>query len=374
MSGPTPPNGPIHPPPPGGRLGPPQPWPQYPHGQWSTPPPKRGNGWKWVVGAVALLAAVGVTAAVTLSVAGGDEVVGDEPSRAAPNQAHTSNTRIASADDTGPITVITDEPSCAPVRPILETRAHAQRNGWDRRDPAVPATEWTPDVREQFEAVGESMRVSADQLVPIAEMTPHRVMRELYEQLIAYSRAYADAIPTYVAVDNNLAVVANSISEAISSICAAIDFKSAAARAPLVPPLSPPDQVPPLGDLSQPQRYLTEPNPVCEDWASALAAYQSEIKPWTVTSPDIPAGQWSNEQKRLTDDVIPVMQDFAREVNSLGEESGNGTLRDVAQLSAQYRNAYVAALPTYVPADKYLLMASNYLVGVVNAACRAVAE
>ena len=43
------------------------------------------------------------------------------------------------------------------------------------------------------------MRNAADQTVPLAKLTPHRVMRELYEQFIAYARAYSDAIPTYTA-------------------------------------------------------------------------------------------------------------------------------------------------------------------------------
>ena len=43
------------------------------------------------------------------------------------------------------------------------------------------------------------MRNAADQTVNLVKMTPHRVMRELYEQFIAYARAFADAVPTYTA-------------------------------------------------------------------------------------------------------------------------------------------------------------------------------
>ncbi len=41
------------------------------------------------------------------------------------------------------------------------------------------------------------MRNAADQTVALAKLTPHRVMRELYQQFIAYARAYSDAIATY---------------------------------------------------------------------------------------------------------------------------------------------------------------------------------
>ncbi len=40
-------------------------------------------------------------------------------------------------------------------------------------------------------------------------------------------------------------------------------------------------------------------------------------------------------------------------------------------LSAQYRRAYVHALPSYTPADNYLASAALRLSGVVAAACLA---
>ncbi len=74
------------------------------------PPKKRGNGWKWALGAVALLAVIGVTAAVTISVTkdGGN----DDPTPA------RDTFGLASADDKGPANIITEDPSCAAWRPI----------------------------------------------------------------------------------------------------------------------------------------------------------------------------------------------------------------------------------------------------------------
>ena len=48
-----------------------------------------------------------------------------------------------------------------------------------------------------YESVGKAMRSAADQTVNLVKSTPHRVMRELYEQFIAYARAFADTVPTY---------------------------------------------------------------------------------------------------------------------------------------------------------------------------------
>ena len=100
---------------------------------------------------------------------------------------------MASADDKGPANIITEDPSCAAWTPINQTFVEIQKKGWDERDPSIPATDWTPEQRAQYDEVGRAMRAAADQTVPLAKLTPHRVMRELYEQFIAYARAYSDA-------------------------------------------------------------------------------------------------------------------------------------------------------------------------------------
>lgn len=351
------------PPPPGGPG--PYPGPQQP---WSAgpPPQKRGNGWKWALGAVALLAVVGVTVAVTLSVAGDDD-------NGAPT-ASGNTSEIASANDDGPVEVITEDPSCAAQSPILETLANQTRNGWDQRDSSIPASAWTPEVRAQYEEVGQSMRSAADQLVPIAKLTPHRVMRELYEQVIAYSRAYADSIPTYTKSDNDLVRVSNLAGDAIGNICAAINFGSAAARGPLASPLPAPAKVAPLGDPADPQRFLAEPNSICAEWVRALTQFYNETTAWEATDPEIPGSQWTPEQRAVNDEVAPVMRRLASQLQALGERSGNPSLRDFAVLSAQYRRAYVQALPTYIPADHYLVTVALKLGGLVQAACQAAGE
>ena len=121
MTLPPPPGGNPPPPPPGGPFQPPvggpgpypgpgpqqPPWPQQPQ-QWSAgpPPQKRGNGWKWALGAVALLAVIGVTAAITMS------VTGDDGGNGAPTSPPSgNNSEIASANDTGPATIITEDPT-----------------------------------------------------------------------------------------------------------------------------------------------------------------------------------------------------------------------------------------------------------------------
>ena len=192
--GPPPPAGPP-PPPPGNRIrrrairGPSSRGLSSSRGRSGPPPKKRGNGWKWGLGAVALLVVIGVTAAVTISVTrdgGGDG-----------GPAPTGDTfGLASADDKGPANIITEDPSCAAGAGLMghwrihrrdgsiATRLYLPRSG---RLTSVPSTT----------ALADAMRDAADQSVQLAKLTPHRVVRELYEQFIAYARAYSDAIPTY---------------------------------------------------------------------------------------------------------------------------------------------------------------------------------
>ncbi len=101
---------------------------------------------------------------------------------------------------------------------------------------------------------------------------------------------------------------------------------------------------------------------------------RSDTADWRSIPSDIPASQWTPEQRAINDAVAPVMDAFADKLQALGERSGNLTLQDFAVLSAQYRRAYVQSLPSYTAADNYLANAALELSGVVEAACMAAGE
>ncbi|MBU8824929.1 hypothetical protein [Mycolicibacterium goodii] len=320
--------------------------------------------------AAVLIAVIAATTAVTLSVADGQ---GDQPpSEAAPSTAGEVDSDIASASDIGPVAIITEDPTCAAQHPIFKTWVEKTNNGWEDRDPATPATSWSPEVRKQYDAVGEAMREAADQLVPLAKLTPHRVMRELYEQFGAYAREYADSIPTYERSADYLARVTVSATQAIANICAAIDYGSAAARAPLVPSLNAPSDLAPTGDTSDPPRFLTTSNVVCSEWIAVMNQFDEDTSAWLKTDPAVPASQWTPEQKKINTDVVPIMERFGDDLKDLGDRSNNAVIRDFAELSLQYRLAFTKAIPTYAQPDNYLASASIRIAGVVKSACQAV--
>ncbi|WP_210686578.1 hypothetical protein [Mycolicibacterium sp. GESEQ-9] len=380
-----PPNGwgnqPLPPPPENGWQGqqpgqqppvqsPPSWGPQYQQQFTPPPPPKNNRALKWALGGTALIAVIAITAVVTMSLGGGDKEKGDG-SGPTPTAGSGSNSEFASANDTGPITIITEDPSCAAWIPITNTLSDTSRNGWVQRDPSIPANSWNQEQRAQYEQVGQAMRAAADQTEPLTKLTTHRVMRELYEQFIAYARAYADAIPTYTAPDDPLVRTASTVTNVITKICQAISSGSAAARATLVPEGAAPDHVADPGDFAHPERFLTSADSVCSDWQAASDQFLADVADWLKSDPNIPAGQWSPEQKSVNDAVAPVMRQSADKLEELSKRTDNSTLRDIAMLAAQYRRAYAQALPTYTPADQHLYNVSLKSVGVVIEACNA---
>lgn len=328
--------------------------------------PKSNTTVKWALGAVTFLAVL-ATILAAFMLFGGDPV---DPRSAHPSPGQEA-AGVASADDTGPVTVIIDDPSCAAWGPINTALSTDGEGIWNDRDRSLPASEWNDKQRVQFLAAGQSMRTAAAQTVGLVKLTPHRVMRELYEQFIVYARAYAERIPKYVPSDNNLAGAANSVSSALGAICAAIAGGSAAARGPLVPPAPAPSQVPPVGNPTNPRPFLVTPNPVCAQWQSALEEFAKNTATWQEINPNIPAIYWNKEQKSVNYAVAPVMNAYAGKMEQLGRQSGNPTWQDLANLSAQYRRAFVVALPTYTPADNYLANAANFLSTTILGACAA---
>jgi hypothetical protein len=347
-----------------GQWGPPPQQPLWPSQQWPPgPPPKKRNGWKWALGAAALLAVIGVTAAVTISVTSG----GGDKDSIPPQDTYG----LASADDKAPADVITEDPTCAAWSPINDTLAAVLTDGWDELDPKLAATDWTPEERLKYEEVGQALEAAAEQSVRLAKETPNRAMRELYEQFIAYARAFTDAIPSYTASDNHLATTAVAVTHAVVHICSAITYKSAQARSLLLDPPISPTETARLSDPSAPRRFMTAPDPTCDSWDRVLREFNDNTKDWQKIDKSVPATEWTPDQRAVVDGVIPTMAALADDLDKLGLKTENPVLQDLALMAAQYRRAHIASLRTYQPADNYLDRASFRLSSVIFEACKA---
>jgi hypothetical protein len=317
-----------------------------------------------------VLIVVAVSVGATSLFTRGDSV-GNPPTATSSTPTNVDASGVASADDTGTVKIIIDEPTCAAWTPINNTLAEKQGNGWNDRDIAVPATAWGQEQRAQYESVATALRDAADQAIPLTKKTPHRIVRELYEQFIAYSRAYAYAVPTYVGADDHLARASVGISTSISSICDAITYGAARARAAYLPAPACMSATARPGDISNPARFLATVGPVCADWAALVSKFTNDTVDWRSADPNIPAAQWDPAQRAINVAAEPVISQFATDASVVGRRSDNPTLRDFAVLASQYRLAYAYALATYTPADHYLQQAPPGAVGTISEACSA---
>ncbi|WP_232423318.1 hypothetical protein [Mycobacterium sp. 155] len=315
-----------------------------------------------------------MTAAISISVVKGNEDGGkttQPPTSGASQSPTASNSDIASANDTGPATIITEDPTCAAWGPISNAESAAEtRAGWADHDHTIPSADWTPELREKYETVSRAMSTSADQAIALAKKTPHRVMRELYEQYIAYARAFANSLTNYTAADNYLANIAVHSGVAILYICEAISYKAAASRAPLVPDPAPPTEVSKAVDPQSPQRFMKSRDETCSEWQSLSDAFDADTKAWGNLDPNHTAENWDSDERTIIDAVVPVMKKYADDIESLGRSSSNPTIADFSVLAAQYWRAYVAALPAYVKADFYLAQVGKRLSQITVQACR----
>ncbi len=223
------------------------------------------------------------------------------------------------------------------------------------------------------EDVADAMRSAADQSLELARRTPHRVMRELYLQAIAYWRAYADAIPTYTEPDNSLAVVTTDLAGAIVSICAAVDYGSAKARGPLVQVDEAPDSVATDINVTSPEMFMsTDGDLVCHDWSETSRKFDSDVAEWHAIDPNLDASQWTPEQREVMRQSVRIMNKFAADLKDLGARSKNPIVKDFAALSAAYWVAFTASVESYTTTDSYLSATANYTNFAVYYACEAV--
>lgn len=344
------------------------PWVQQP--QWGTPPPNKGGKGKWILVGLALVAIIAVSIVGTVLVLRPDSGGGSG------QQSNTANgeSEFASANDTGPANIVTEDPTCEAWGKISHGLDEAVPE-WNKQDYSVPGAEWSPEQRAVFEKKSAALTGAIADVANLAKQTPHRVMRELYGQYIAYSQAVIDAIPTYSSTDNEIVAASNRLFSALNRVCDAVYFRAAQQTAPLVAPPPPPSDVQaPSGDgKSTPERFLTSSDSNCSDWAAMIDRFEqsAEAKAWGALDPKIRTPEWTPEYKSVMDAVVPVLTGYADDTERLGRQSGNPVWEDFAVFAAQYMRAYVQAIPTYTPNSAYLSVVATTVVNAVNWACKA---
>ncbi len=147
-------------------------------------------------------------------------------------------------------------------------------------------------------------------------------MRELYEQFIAYSHAYAERIPTYTAADDHLAGVANSADGLHRRyLCSHQLWLGSGARTTDATHSGDTVSDRTAGQSDRPSAIPAGPNSVCADWVAACLSSGKDTADWLAIPSDIPASQWTPEQRAINDAVAPVMDSFADKFKHLANEA-----------------------------------------------------
>ncbi|MCV7286136.1 hypothetical protein H7J87_12435 [Mycolicibacterium wolinskyi] len=319
---------------------------------------------------MALVAIVALAIVATLYVTRAD---GSAGSSGAPGPGGSG---FASADDAGPAGIITDDSTCEAWRTIShDMEAVSDAVKWNEQDYSVPAAQWNADQRNAFEKKSASLGSAVPKVESLAKQTPHRVMRELYGQYIAYTQAWIDAVPTYSATDRDSVATSNQLFTVLNRVCDAIYFRAAQQLAPLIAAAAPPSDVQALQGEAQPatEPFMNQGDASCEDWRAMIDRFEqdSRMKAWNDLDPNVRASERTPEYTAVVDAVLPVLGTYADDMERLGRQSGNPVWEDFAVTAAQYMRAYIQGAPTYRPAYGLLSLTSTILANSVNWACKA---
>ncbi|MDH6195716.1 hypothetical protein M2272_002356 [Mycobacterium frederiksbergense] len=314
-----------------------------------------------------------LVAIIAVSIVGTVLVLRPDPGGGNGQQSNTANgaSEFASANDTGPANIITEESTCDAWGAISRDMSAAVPE-WDNQDYSIPAVEWTPEQRAVFDKKSAALTSAVKKAGDLAKRTPHRVMRELYNQYIAYSQALIDSIPSYAASDDNIVGASNKIFSTLNVVCSAIDYRVAQKSAPLISDPSPPSDVQAVNQgSSEPKRFLDGSNSACGEWISMVERFDKDTEAWRALDAKIPATEWTPEHKAIVDAVKPVMVANSDDMEKLGRESGNPVWEDLAVFAAQYRRAFVENIPSYTVTDNFLSAVAAYLSVAIKWACKA---
>jgi hypothetical protein len=332
---------------------------------------RRGTRLRWTLGVAALVIAV-LAASIAVGSHSRQPAAGAAAGGSSESSAAQRNSQTGSAEDIGPVSVITADATCSEWTEVRGPVVAAQNAGWGRRDASKPRQAWDPARAKQFDAMGAALRTAADQTAILASRTPHRAMRELYGTFTSYGREYAAALPSYQPANDFLARTAMGAFDALTNVCAAADGSSSAIlRAQVVPSVAPPTAPAPMVSTDRPARFLAQPASPCADWVPADTALQAQTKAWSSVDPDVTRDEWNADQRATVERTAQVVKGYADAMEGWGRAAGNPVFEDLAVLGAQYFRAYNLGVPTYRLGDNAFAHVGFDVSGLIAAACQA---
>ena len=346
-------------------------WPQHPHPNQPTGPggcaPSPSPAGKSRRGLILTTTAAVVAAAVTAGT-----IVAythhNHTTTTAGGADPTNNSGYASAADTGPVTLITNDPTCTQNTQIMQSLYDEETKGWDQLR-NTPTTQWSPQDHTTFTNMATAYNNAATQFATLAKQTPHRIMRELYEQSIAAIHTYTDPNTPNDNATINTAIYANKTRD---DICATITHNTATTRQPLAPPMpAPTNPTPPPQNPTNPAGFMPQPDPTCTDLKNAMTDIDNQTQDWINLDANIPATDWTPEQHTINTNAATTFTTYANTLQQLTTATTNPTTADLLTLGALYRHTFANTIPTYTLDDLYLYKTSVSAPLVISYACDA---
>jgi hypothetical protein len=170
--------------------------------------------------------------------------------------------------------------------------------------------------------------------------------------------------------DDALASANVNAGSAIIGICNTITFGSAS-RGVALDAAPQPTGLAPVGDPSDPQRFVKASDSTCTEWVGRLDRFNADTTQWADADPSVPASQWTPERRALEQSVQPLLKAYASDIESAGRQSGNPVLEDFAFSAALYLRAYLTVGDNYTVADGWLSSVGFKFANLVSGACLA---
>jgi hypothetical protein len=352
--------------------------PQWPGPSTSRPSSRGSRKWLVVVGTTAVIAIIAATVALF--------ALRDNGSGAATTSAGQPGTGSTSASgpagdgvttlsdgDTGPAAIILGDPTCPAFRTVnTQVYDAIQAAQWQTLKD-TPSASWTTAQRASVDKMVSALRSAIEQTQALAKQTPHRVMRELYEQHNAYTKMAADRLANYQASDSIVNQVTYDFRSAIDNACAAVDWNSAQARVGQVAPIAGPSAPLAPTNTTDPGRFLTAIDPVCSQVLQRQSTFSHDTAAWGNMIFTVPGNQWTPQQSAVEQAAVPVFKTYADDLEKLGRKSSNPLVQDFSAMAAQYYRAYASSIgPDYAgQADNFLVAAAFGFDNTVADGCTA---
>jgi hypothetical protein len=98
----------------------------------------------------------------------------------------------------------------------------AATSDWNKIDPSIPASQWTPEQKSLNDAAGPVIDSYADKFEQLGRHSVNPEFEDFAVLTAQYARAYVQGIPTYVPGDQYLYATSSYSNGAVRAACEAV--------------------------------------------------------------------------------------------------------------------------------------------------------